>query len=87
MTTSDKNFSNTDWKTMHSEDKYQSTILGLLFENSFEQIMESDNKIKSDVMLTNDPPKIVFSRVDLSLQDKLIKNGNFFPTICHLERN
>ena len=78
MITGDINFSNTDWKTMHSEDNHQSNILGLLFENSFEQIMESVNKTKLDVMLTNDPPKIVFSRLDLSLQDKLIINGNCF---------
>ena len=32
MTTRNIHFSNTDWKTMHSEDKYQSTILGLSFE-------------------------------------------------------
>ena len=51
MITGDINFSNTDWKTMHSEDNYQSTLLGLLLENNFEQIMESDNKIKLDVLL------------------------------------
>ena len=45
---------------MQSEDNYQSTILGLLFENNFEQIMELDNKIKLDVMFTNDPAKITF---------------------------
>ena len=60
MITGDINFSNTDWKTMQSEDNYQSTILGLLFENNFEQIMELDNKIKLDVMFTNDPAKITF---------------------------
>ena len=55
-------FSNTDWKTRHSEDNCQSSILGLLFENNFEQIMESDNKNKLDVLLTNDATKIIFSR-------------------------
>ena len=53
MITGDINFSNTDWKTMHSEDNYQSTLLGLLLENNFEQIMESDNKIKLDVLLNS----------------------------------
>ena len=71
-------FSNKDWKTMHSEDNYQSIILILLFEKNFEQILESDNKIKLDVMLKNDPAKIIFSRLDLSLHDIIIIKGNCF---------
>ena len=78
MISSDITFSNADLKTIHSEENYQSTILGLLFEKKIEQIMESDNKIKLDVMLTNDPANIIFRRLDLSLQDKLIMNGNCF---------
>ena len=56
--TGDLNFEYTNWKMMHSKDKYENAVLKKLIELDFEQFFDSKKK-QLDVFLTNKPGVIL----------------------------
>ena len=56
--TGDLNFSKTSWDSMESTDHYEQSILDILCEQGFNQILEHNNEKSLDVFLCNDDENV-----------------------------
>ena len=60
--TGDKKFSKTSWDSMESTDDYEQSILDILCEQVFNQILEHNNEKSLDVFLCNDDENVYISK-------------------------
>ena len=68
--TGDLNFSKTSWDSMESTDDYEQSILDVLCEQGFKQILEHNNEKFLDVFLCNDDENLYISKEDKQIASR-----------------
>ena len=68
--TGDLIFSKTSWDSMKSTDDYEQSILDILYEQDFNQILEHNNEKSLDVFLCNDDENFYISKEDKQIASR-----------------
>ena len=59
INTGDKNFDNTIWQTLISNDEYDDTVLESLGKNHFKEILNQKEKNQLDIFLIKNPSNVI----------------------------